>query len=119
MTTVILKDGSKVDIYDIQHLVDTIREHMGHDMATLLESMFNGYQEAENMKTKEQLYAEARTQTDCDCYEASLESQRNTANDMAEQAIKIRDYVSSAKRLDKTKVIKDLDWIYNEFFKNF
>lgn len=106
MITVILKDGTKADIHDTHHLIDTLRNLLGHDMADLVESTIENSEtrvEATKLQHKLENFYKNNDNWErvADGYSGALTS---LYNDLGE----LKTELETTKRLNRTSLISSV-----------
>lgn len=95
-----LKDGSYEWIQTNEQLANLVGDVMGKAVGEIILNLGEAAD-----------YTEHKVDTDLDSYEASLESNASTFNDISEIADELIDYLRDTKKIDRNKLLDKLDRI--------
>lgn len=100
MQNILLNNGQSVIIGPNKDIIEAVQEHCSHELASLINGEFEKIEEFD----KEQIYQEARADTDADSYLSDLGSRECCLRDILEAAEELTDYIEDSKRLNKDKL---------------
>lgn len=103
-----LKNGSYEFVDSNEQFSRLVEQNMGEDAKSYVNNLI-----------EEANYTTRKIDTDLDCYEEDLYSQRSAAQEMNDSIIKAINYIKSSKRLDKSELVGILLGAHQVYHMNF